>query len=95
MYYEIKEIWKVSGVSDDYLTIRQNLKEVRKYIKDWIDGWKNNAKENHFIWRGARTDNKTYAKCKIEAFGIDTFILKIKKRKGKKKNITGILIENG
>jgi len=83
MIYKIKETWRVSGQIEKYENERKTLKEAKKYIKDWIESWKENAEDGGYKFLGYKTDSKTFAKCRIKTGDlcgddlIDTFSLKV------------------
>ena len=90
MYYEIREKWKIAGSYEFYFNIRQNLKEVRKFIEDWIESWVENANEVNSFVKDIKTDFRTFASCKIGDVDSDSFYLKVIKKHGKKRNVTGL-----
>ena len=60
--------------------IKQNLKQVKDFIKDWIENWKFNAEDNGYLFRGFKTDYKTFANLRIKTdVGTDYFYLKVVK----------------
>ena len=99
MYYVIEEKWKVMEYYEYYNNTRKNLAEVKKYIKDWLSSWKENAEESGGKYIREKTDYKTFARCAIrlekEVSGIgyssyDTFNLKVIKKKGKEKTYNAL-----
>jgi hypothetical protein len=64
-------------------TIKASSKEnalgkVKKWIKDWIETWKFNAKDNGYKFLDFKTDYKTFAKCRIKTNeATDNFSLKV------------------
>jgi len=88
MYFEIREDWKIKFMGrythEYYFNIRHNLKDVKAYIKDWIETWKDNAEDNEYKFLDSDTDYKTYAKCRIKKpeAGTDMFIIKVIQKEG-------------
>jgi len=95
MYYEIREEWKIGGDKEYYFNIRQTLKEVRVFIIDWIETWKENAEENEYHFIGFNTDYRTYARCCIKSdYSRDLFRIKIIKRQGNKENCVALSLDS-
>lgn len=90
-YFFIRETWKMVGATETYTekdcpanTIKASsrkiaLRKVKKWIEDWVETWKFNAEDNGYKFLGFKTDYKTFARCRIKAYGIDYFYLKVVK----------------
>ncbi len=79
--YLIKETWRVNGTIEKYENINNTQVDVAKYIKCWILSWQFNALDGGYSFLGFKTDNKTFAKCRIKNGDvIDTFSLKVIKQ---------------
>ena len=83
--YIIKERWKVTGEIENYECTCKSLKEVKAYIKDWVETWIGNAEDAGGKVTMATTNYRSIAKVWIEYeypdkhFGkyTDTFILRV------------------
>ena len=51
MYYEIREKWKMGTDKEFSFNIRRNLTEVKNFIKEWVEGWKDNAEDDEYKMR--------------------------------------------
>ncbi len=94
MKYLIKEKWRIYGCIELYENERIGLKAVKKYIKDWLESWQENAEDTDGKYICEETDYKTFARCRIRynnsnsilAFGFgkyryDTFSLRVRRAK--------------
>lgn len=56
-----------------------SMKAVKKFIRDWLESWLDNAQDGGHKFLGGETDFKTYARCKIrnESRYVDNFELKV------------------
>jgi len=94
VYYEIREDWRVMFTHEYYFNTRRTLLGVKKYIKDWIEGWQDNAEDNEYKFLGFKTDYKTFANCRIRTDnGMDYFKIKVIKKKGSAKIVTALMID--
>ena len=84
MRYKILEKWRVLGKIEKYETEVSGLKAVKKWIEEWIEGWKIAVEEPDKIVL-TKTDYKTFAYIKVKTEKIfdrqffDTFNLKVVK----------------
>ena len=63
--YKIKEVWRVMGEKEHHESDHKTLKEVKKYIQDWVSSWKESAAENEYKIESVKTDELSFARIVI------------------------------
>jgi len=93
IHFEIREKWNYGNLGNNefYFNTRQNQDEVKSFITDWIDAWKENIEDAGDTLKGVETDHETYAKVTtiIEGHTV-RFKLKVVRKLGQRESVTNI-----
>ena len=86
MKYVIKEVWCLKGVyarpvNEEYESEHKSMASVKKYITEWLAGWKENAEEaGKKLSRVKVAKDFTSASCAIKnSYTYDTFKLSVER----------------
>lgn len=98
IHYEIREKWNLTLGKQYFFNIRQDLREVENFLKDFIDDWKGNAKDDDGKFANLKTDWRTYAKFEVVYDDpkklADKFEIKIIEKNGKRDNTNAVDIHS-